>query len=102
MLKEKDEGAAKAKADRHEWQKAIIMAKGHDPQKDAGLLKKAIKKRDHQRKKSEKEWKERSHHVQRGIKDRQKKRQENIHQRRNKKPKRPGFEGNGHRLKARK
>lgn len=90
------------------WLTARRRAEGEKIRDDETLLKKAVKRQDRTKRKSEKEWKERKHAVDSGIKARQKKREENIRKRKEdkklgkmgkkksgptKKKNRPGFEG---------
>ncbi|CAI4214648.1 unnamed protein product [Parascedosporium putredinis] len=90
------------------WLTARRRAEGEKIRDDETLLKKAVKRQDRTKRKSEKEWKERKHAVDSGIRARQKKREENIRKRKDdkklgkmgkkksgptKKKNRPGFEG---------
>ena len=89
------------------WLAARRKAGGEKVRDDEALLKKAVKRKDRAKSKSEKEWKERKAGVAKGIHDRQKKREANLQARRDgkgqkgkkksgptkKKAARPGFEG---------
>lgn len=89
------------------WLAARRKAEGERVRDDEALLKKAVKRKDKAKQKSEKEWKERKAGVAKGIHDRQKKREANLQARRDgkgqkgkkksgptkKKAARPGFEG---------
>ena len=89
------------------WLNAKKRVQGERVRDDTSLLKKALKSKDKQKKKSEKEWTERTENVAKGQAIRQKKREDNLQKRRDekgtkkgkgktksKKPRaRPGFEG---------
>jgi hypothetical protein len=88
------------------WLNAKKRAHGERVRDDTSLLKKALKRREGVKRKSEKEWNERLEGVQKGRDMRQNKRDENLRKRKEekgskgkKKPKvkktksRPGFEG---------
>jgi hypothetical protein len=94
------------------WHHALLSARGEKVKDDMSLLKKTIARREREKKKSKREWDERTAKVEKGKEDRQRKREENIAKRREekgtkkggkkvavktKKPlvkkKRPGFEG---------
>ena len=82
------------------WLNAKRRAHGERVRDDTSLLKKALKKQQGQKKKSEKEWNERTEGVQKAQYQKQKKRTENLAKRKDekqggkgKKLKRPGFEG---------
>jgi hypothetical protein len=83
------------------WLNAKKKAHGERVRDDTSLLKKALKRQEGNKKKSEKEWTDRIEGVQKGQEIRQKKRNENIQKRKDekggnskpKKVKRPGFEG---------
>lgn len=89
------------------WLGARKRAEGERIRDDEKLLKKAVKRKDTQKKKSEKAWKERAEGVQKAIKQRQQKREDNIKKRKDekmmgkagkkkggaKKKSRAGFEG---------
>ena len=91
-------------ADKDMWLNARKRAAGEKVKDDASLLKKALKRHEGQKKKSEKEWTERKEGIQKGIEMKQKKRTDNLAKRKeekgskhskgkSKKVKRPGFEG---------
>jgi hypothetical protein len=90
------------------WLNARKRAHGEKIKDDPTLLKKALKRKEMVKKKSEKEWKERVEGVEKGKVVRQKKREENLRKRREEKgsngskgkkkagkkvQRRPGFEG---------
>ena len=83
------------------WNNARKRASGEKVKDDTSLLKKALKRHEGQKKKSEKEWNERKEGIQKGIDLKQKKRTENLAKRKDEKGqkgkkgkvKRPGFEG---------
>ncbi|GIJ84259.1 hypothetical protein Asppvi_003099 [Aspergillus pseudoviridinutans] len=87
------------------WLNAKKRAHGERVRDDTSLLKKALKRRESAKKKSEREWKERLEAVKKGKDARQQKREENLRKRREekgnkgkkpaagKKKARPGFEG---------
>ncbi len=92
------------------WLAARKRAEGVKVHDNESLLKKALKRKDKAKKKSEREWKDRAEAVQSGIHERQRKREENLRKRREekashkggkkknkgvvtKKKNRPGFEG---------
>lgn len=102
-----DEDKRKEVLEKETWLAARRRAEGEKVHDNESLLKKAVKRKDKAKKKSEKEWKERAAGVEKSIKDRQRKREENLKKRRDEKgakgkkkkggaskPKnRPGFEG---------
>ncbi|TPR01635.1 Major Facilitator Superfamily protein [Aspergillus niger] len=89
------------------WLNAKKRAHGERVRDDTSLLKKALKRKESAKKKSEREWKERLEAVKKGKDMRQQKREENLRKRREdkgnkgggkkhaggKKKSRPGFEG---------
>jgi hypothetical protein len=85
------------------WLNAKKKAHGERVRDDTSLLKKALKRQEGVKKKSEKEWTDRIEGVQKGQEIRQKKREGNLQKRKDekggkgkvkaKKVKRPGFEG---------
>jgi hypothetical protein len=82
------------------WLNAKRRAHGEHVRDDSSLLKKALKRQQGQKKKSEKEWTERIEGVKKAQETKQKKRTENLTKRKEekragkgKKVKRPGFEG---------
>ncbi|OCT47842.1 60S ribosome biogenesis protein Rrp14 [Cladophialophora carrionii] len=82
------------------WLNAKRRAHGEHVRDDSSLLKKALKRQQGQKKKSEKEWTERMEGVKKAQETKQKKRTENLARRKEekragkgKKVKRPGFEG---------
>ncbi|KAK1968376.1 SURF6-domain-containing protein [Colletotrichum sublineola] len=68
-------------AEKEQWLTARKRAEGERIRDDEHALKKAVKRKDQAKKKSEKAWKERSDGVAKSIRDRQKKREENIKKR---------------------
>ena len=87
--------------DKDMWMNARKRAAGEKVKDDTSLLKKALKRHEGQKKKSEKEWTERKEGVQKSMHLKQKKRTENLEKRKDEKGqkgkkgkvKRPGFEG---------
>ena len=86
------------------WLIARKRAHGEKVKDDTSLLKKALKRQEVKKEKSDKEWKARNEGVEKGIQDRQRKREENLKKRKDErgagkkgkggpKVKRPGFEG---------
>ncbi|EOO02022.1 putative surfeit locus protein 6 protein [Phaeoacremonium minimum UCRPA7] len=102
-----DEDKRKEVLEKETWLAARKRAEGEKVRDDETLLKKAVKRKEKAKKKSEKEWKERAEGVGKAIKQRQQKREENIKKRRDEKllgkagkkgkkavkKNRPGFEG---------
>lgn len=95
-----DEGKRKEIEQKDMWLNAKRRAHGEHVRDDTSLLKKALKRQQGQKKKSEKEWHDRLEGVQKAQESRQKKRNENLAKRKDekksgkgKKVKRPGFEG---------
>lgn len=95
-------------AEKDMWLNAKKRAHGERVRDDTSLLKKALKRKEKQKGKSEKEWKEREQAVVKGKEMKQKKREANLQKRREekgqkgkkkassgkgKKKARPGFEG---------
>ncbi|KAK1982231.1 surfeit locus protein 6-domain-containing protein [Colletotrichum cereale] len=68
-------------AEKEQWLTARKRAEGERIRDDEQALKKAVKRKDQAKKKSEKAWKERSDGVAKSIRDRQKKRDDNIKKR---------------------
>ncbi|KAF2772620.1 SURF6-domain-containing protein [Teratosphaeria nubilosa] len=104
------EGKRADVAEKDLWLNAKKRAHGERVRDDTSLLKKALKRKEKQKGKSEKEWKERQEAVVHGKETKQKKREENLRKRKEEKggggkkkgaqksgPKkkgaRPGFEG---------
>ncbi|OGM42922.1 putative 60S ribosome biogenesis protein Rrp14 [Aspergillus bombycis] len=87
------------------WLNAKKRAHGERVRDDTSLLKKALKRKESAKKKSEREWKERIETVRKGKETKQQKREDNLRKRREekgnkgkksaagKKKARPGFEG---------
>lgn len=109
-LEELDEEKRKDIAEKEAWLTARRRVEGEKIRDDETLLKKAIKRKDINKRKSEKAWKERADGVKMAQKQRQKKREDNLRARREdkvlgkagkkkkggvtkKKGGRPGFEG---------
>lgn len=108
-LAELDPEKQKEILEKETWLAARKRAEGEKVRDDEGLLKKAVKRKDKAKKKSEKEWGERKAGVQKGIRERALKREANLKERAagkgvkgkkksgptKKKAGRPGFEGAG-------
>lgn len=108
-IEELDDEKRKDIAEKEAWLTARRRVEGEKIRDDETMLKKAVKRKEVAKKKSEKAWKERSQGVEQAQKARQKKREENIKKRREekllgkagkkkkkggaKKKGRPGFEG---------
>ncbi|KAK2610415.1 hypothetical protein N8I77_003846 [Diaporthe amygdali] len=107
-----DDSKRKDVLEKETWLAARKKAEGEKVHNDESLLKKAVKRKDKAKKKSEKEWNDRIQGVQHAQKQRQQKREENIRKRKETKQagkggkkksggkspakkSRPGFEGSG-------
>ncbi|KAL2171446.1 hypothetical protein VTG60DRAFT_2853 [Thermothelomyces hinnuleus] len=104
-----DENKRKEVLEKETWLAARRRAEGEKVHDNESLLKKALKRKEKAKKKSEREWKERTESVKAAIQERQRKREENIRKRREeklarkagkknkgvqtRKKNRPGFEG---------
>lgn len=77
-LQAMDEEKRKDIAEKEAWLTARKRAEGEKIRDDEKLLKKAVKRKEQGKKKSEKAWAERSEGVQKSIKARQQKRESNI------------------------
>jgi hypothetical protein len=102
-----DEDKRKEVLEKETWLAARRRAEGDKVRDDEGLLKKAVKRKEKAKKKSEREWKDRARGVENSVRERQRKREENLRKRRDekgmkgkkkagggaKKKARPGFEG---------
>ncbi|QID86370.1 66S pre-ribosomal particles component [Saccharomyces pastorianus] len=64
--------------EKEKWQKAMLQAEGVKIRDDEKLLRKAIKRKETQKRKSAFEWKERKQVVEDTISERQKRREENL------------------------
>jgi hypothetical protein len=64
------------------WHKALLQADGEKLKDDVGLLKKAVKRQEATKKKSEKEWKARLSSIALAKKNKQKTREKNLKERR--------------------
>ncbi|KAI1324525.1 SURF6-domain-containing protein [Xylariaceae sp. FL0255] len=84
-LEAMDEDKRKDVEEKEAWLTARRRAEGEKIRDDEKMLKKAVKRKEHTKKKSTKEWAARKEGVAKGIKDRQKKREENIRKRRDEK-----------------
>ncbi|KAI9593467.1 surfeit locus protein 6-domain-containing protein [Syncephalis fuscata] len=110
QLKQEDPSKATELEDQVHWQRAVKLARGEKLRDDEQLLRKTIKRTAEQKKKSEKEWSERTKTIQDQKDQRQKKRNDNLQARIDSKknkgskkqqlkskvkktPQRPGFEG---------
>lgn len=101
-LDELDEGKRAGIEEKDAWLNANKRAHGERVKDDENLLKKALKRKDNKKQKSSKQWLDRLKAVERGKVMKQKKREENLRERKEqkqntgqpkKKVKRPGFEG---------
>lgn len=107
-----DDAKRKEVLEKETWLAARRKAEGEKVHNDESLLKKAVKRKEKAKKKSEKEWSDRVQGVQKAQKQRQQKREENIRKRKETKQagkggkkkgggkspakkSRPGFEGSG-------
>lgn len=107
-----DDGKRKEVLEKETWLAARRKAEGEKVHNDESLLKKAVKRKEKAKKKSEKEWSDRVQGVQKAQKQRQQKREDNIRKRKetkqagkggkkkgggksSAKKSRPGFEGSG-------
>ncbi|KAK3346698.1 surfeit locus protein 6-domain-containing protein [Lasiosphaeria hispida] len=105
-----EEDKRKEVLEKEVWLAARRRTEGEKVLDSESLLKKAIKRKEKTKQKSERQWKERAQGVEKGMKDRARKREENIQKRKDgkgvkgkgkkkagpTKPKnRPGFEGGG-------
>lgn len=107
-----DDGKRKEVLEKETWLAARRKAEGEKVHNDESLLKKAVKRKEKAKKKSEKEWNDRVQGVQKAQKQRQQKREDNIRKRKetkqagkggkkkgggksSAKKSRPGFEGSG-------
>lgn len=90
-----DDDKRKEVLEKETWLAARRRAEGEKVQDNEALLKKAVKRKDTAKKKSEREWKERSQGVQKSIKDKQKKREDNLRKRREEKGSQKGKKGKG-------
>ncbi|KAL2117523.1 hypothetical protein VTJ04DRAFT_7183 [Mycothermus thermophilus] len=105
-----DEEKRKEVLEKEAWLAARRRAEGIKVHDNESLLKKALKRKEKAKKKSEREWKEREEGVKKAMQERQRKREENLRKRREeklahragkkknkgvqtKKKNRPGFEG---------
>ncbi|KAK0713015.1 surfeit locus protein 6-domain-containing protein [Lasiosphaeria miniovina] len=103
-----DDDKRKEVLEKETWLAARRRAEGEKVHDDEGLLKKALKRKETAKRKSEREWSERAKGVEDAIKNKQHKREQNIRKRREdkmssgkgkkkgvatKKKSRPGFEG---------
>ncbi|KAL7300814.1 hypothetical protein TKK_0006379 [Trichogramma kaykai] len=71
-------GKAQEIKEKMAWQSALAKASGEKVKDDPELLKKTIKRKEHQKKSSAKKWEARKEAVERGIQQRQDTRKENI------------------------
>ncbi|KAL1836348.1 hypothetical protein VTJ49DRAFT_5258 [Mycothermus thermophilus] len=109
-LEAMDEDKRKEVLEKEAWLAARRRAEGIKVHDNESLLKKALKRKEKAKKKSEREWKERAEGVKHAMQERQRKREENLRKRREeklahragkkknkgvqtKKKNRPGFEG---------
>lgn len=80
-LQTEDAEKAKELKDKQLWNKALQKAEGVKLRDDPKLLKKSIKRRDQEKKKSKKQWKERMDHQKKQIEEKQKLRKSHIKER---------------------
>ncbi|KAL8784167.1 MAG: hypothetical protein Q9213_004142 [Squamulea squamosa] len=104
-IKSLDEGKQETIAEKDMWLNARKRAHGERVRDDTNLLKKTLKRKEKQKKKSEKEWGDRIEGVRKAGEVKQRKREDNLAKRREEKgkkgskkvktgkKKRPGFEG---------
>ncbi|CAM9015067.1 unnamed protein product [Wickerhamomyces anomalus] len=111
-LAQLDQSELKEQNEKDKWNTVIAQAEGEKLRNDEKLLRKALKRKDAQKRKSEFEWKERKETVENSISAKQKRREENLQIRKDNKgikrknqakqkrkfkgaivPKRAGFEG---------
>lgn len=96
-MKEDNSEKAKEIIQEAKWKKALGKSEGVKQTDDPGLLKKAMRRKEKQKRKHQNEWKERIENQQKQMKERQERRQKNIQDRVNKKKKKqkggrtPGF-----------
>lgn len=107
-----DSDKLKKLEEKEKWNRSLLQAEGIKIKDDEKLLKKALKRKEAQKRKSEIQWQERKDHVQNMISAKQKRREENLQIRKDNKgikrknqtkqkrkfkssiaPKRAGFEG---------
>ncbi|KAK7614526.1 surfeit locus protein 6-domain-containing protein [Phyllosticta paracitricarpa] len=93
-----DEEKRKEIEEKERWLSAKKKVHGEKVRDDTNLLKKTLKRKDKQKKKSEKEWNERTEGVEKAKQARQKKREDNLQKRRETKGTKPGKKAN--RIKA--
>ncbi|KAK8183127.1 ribosome biogenesis protein Rrp14-C [Phyllosticta capitalensis] len=89
-----DEDKRKEIEEKERWLSAKKKVHGEKVRDDTNLLKKTLKRKDKQKKKSEKEWTERKEGVEKSIAARQKKREDNLQKRREIKGTKPGKKAN--------
>ncbi|ORY84418.1 surfeit locus protein 6-domain-containing protein [Protomyces lactucae-debilis] len=77
-----DDEKKQAIKDSDAWHKALLQADGEKLKDDVGLLKKAVKRQEATKKKSEKEWKARLSSIAMAKKNKQKTREKNLKERR--------------------
>ncbi|KAK7532929.1 ribosome biogenesis protein Rrp14-C [Phyllosticta citribraziliensis] len=85
-----DEEKRKEIEEKERWLSAKKKVHGEKVRDDTNLLKKTLKRKDKQKKKSEKEWGERTEGVEKAKYARQKKREDNLQKRRETKGTKPG------------
>ena len=94
-MKEDNSEKSKEIIESTKWKKALGKCEGKKQKDDPTLLKKAIKRKEKQKKKHQKEWKERMDDQKKRMKEKQDRRQKNIQDRIDKKKKKggrtPGF-----------
>lgn len=80
-LQTEDADKAKELKDKQLWNKALQKAEGVKLRDDPKLLKKSMKRRDQEKKKSKKQWKDRMDHQNKQIEEKQKLRKSHIKER---------------------
>ncbi|GMM32336.1 ribosome biosynthesis protein [Martiniozyma asiatica (nom. inval.)] len=77
-LADMDKDSRAKEAEKHKWQKALAGIQGEKLKDDEKLLKKALRRKDSQKRKSEREWRDRKQLVADELKMKQDRREENL------------------------